>query len=212
MRGCVSLPSNLPPAICNPSMILVLSLAVVAIAAYARVREGLLTALTLLINVLLSGLVAFNYFEPVAAELHKAFKGSFLDGYEDALALFALFAAPLALLRVVCNNLAPAELDLPALPQQIASAAVGGLTGYLLAGFLVCAMQTLPWGERFLGFDATVEPQGSAIRRVMPPDRVWLALMHRAGAGPFSNEGATTFDPDGTFELRYARQRRVKDQ
>jgi hypothetical protein len=192
-------------------MILILTLAVIAIVAYARVREGVLTALTHLFNVLLSGLIAFNYFEPVAAELQKALKGSFLDGFEDALALFALFAAPLGLLRVVCNNLANSELDLPALPQQVGSVAVGALTGYLLAGFLVCAMQTLPFTEKFLGFDATVEPQGSAIRRVMPPDRVWLALMHRAGAGPFSNEGATTFDPDGTFELRYARQRRVKE-
>jgi hypothetical protein len=192
-------------------MILFLTLAIVAIVAYSRVREGLLTAVTHLVNVLLAGLVAFNYFEPVAAELQKALKGSFLDGFEDALALFALFAAPLALLRVVCNNLANTELDLPALPQQIGAGAVGGMTGYLLAGFLVCALQTLPWGEKFLGFDPSVDPQGSAIRSVMPPDRVWLALMHRAGAGPFSSEGATTFDPEGTFELRYARQRRVKE-
>src|SRR5262245_51789923 len=80
------------------AMILVLTLAVIAIVAYARVREGLLTAITHLVNVLLAGLLAFNFFEPIAAELQKAFKGSFLDGYEDALALFAVFAGALGLL------------------------------------------------------------------------------------------------------------------
>jgi len=115
-------------------------------------------------------------------------------------------------LRVVTHNLANTEMGLAAIVQQVGSVAVGLVSGYLLAGFLVCMLQTLPWSEKFLGFDSSVDPQGSAIRRVMPPDRVWLALMHRAGAGPFSNEGATTFDPEGTYELRYARQRRVKDQ
>lgn len=192
-------------------MITFLTLVVVVIVAYARAREGLLTAITLLLNALLAGLIAFNFFEPIADELGKAFKGSFLDGYEDALVLFALFAGSFSLMRVICNNLANQELDLPAIPQQVGSAAVGGLTGYLLAGFLVCVLQTLPWGEQFLGFDHKVDPQGSVIRSALPPDRVWLAMMHHAGAGPFANDGSTTFDPEGSFELRYARQRRTKE-
>jgi hypothetical protein len=42
----------------------------------------------------------------------------------------------------------------------------------------------------------------------MPSDRVWLALMHRAGLYAFAND-TETFDPHGTFELRYARYRRI---
>ena len=43
------------------------------------------------------------------------------------------------------------------------------------------------------------------------PDRVWLAMMHRMGQDNLSwGEGSVTFDPDGTFPLRYSRLRRYK--
>lgn len=192
-------------------MILFLSLGVIGAVAYAASREGLLTALTGLVNVLLSGLVAFNFFEPLAEQLESVFRGTMLDGFEDGTALFALFSITLAVLRVTTNNLASQELDLPAMVQQVSSIGVSVLTGYLLAGFLVCMVQTLPLNERFLGFDASVEPNVSGLRQVLPPDRVWLAMMNRAGRMPFSQEDASTFDPEGTFELRYAKGRRIKD-
>ena len=61
------------------------------------------------------------------------------------------------------------------------------------------------------------------MRRLLPPDRVWLALMHYAGANGFArsadNEAADspfdrypTFDRSGTFELRYWRYRRYSDK
>lgn len=191
-------------------MILFLSVAVIGIVAYAASREGLLTALTGLVNVLLAGLVAFNFFEPLAEELGNLFRGSMLEGFEDATCLFGLFSLTLAVLRVTTNNLANQELHLPALFQQISSVGVSICTGYLLAGFLLCMVQTLPLTERFLGFDPGVEAQ-MPIRQVFPPDRVWLAMMNRAGRIPLGQDEATTFDPEGTFELRYAKYRRIKE-
>jgi uncharacterized membrane protein required for colicin V production len=193
-------------------MLVFLTVAVTLAVAYAAMREGFLMAVAGLVNVLVAGVVAFNFYEPVAGELEGMLAGSFLAGFEDALALFLLFALPLILLRVVCNNLATHEVELPALFQQVGSAAVAAVTGYLLAGFLVCVFQTLPWGQQFLGFDATADPGAPKIRSLVPPDRVWLALMHRAGNAALSQEGSTTFDPEGTFELRYARLRRFKEQ
>jgi hypothetical protein len=89
---------------------------------------------------------------------------------------------------------------------------VGLLTGYLTAGFLVCVLQTLPWQRNFLGFDESVERNEPGLRRYLPPDRVWLGMMHHAGLGPFAQSDATTFDPDATFALRYARLRRFREQ
>src|SRR5205823_13532779 len=61
----------------------------------------------------------------------------------------------------------------------------------------------------------TLFRSGNALRRVMPPDRVWLGLMYRAGVYAFSSdeddkppnpttlyEKYYTFDKSGTFELR----------
>lgn len=193
-------------------MIILFTVAVIGAVAYASSREGLLTAITTLINVVLAGLLAFNFYEPLANELESMVRGSLLAGFEDGIVLFGLFAGILGLLRVVTNNLANTELELPALFNQISSVAVAAVTGYLVAGFLVCLLQTLPWGENFLGFEYQVDPSAPKIRSFLPPDRVWLGMMNRAGLGPLSQESSTTFDPEGTFELRYGKLRRFKEQ
>lgn len=174
--------------------------------AYAYSVEGLFTACTMFINVLLAGMFAFNFWEPLADMLEPELAGAAALGYEDALVLVLLFWLALGSLRLVTNQLANAEIEMPLLAQRIGGAVFGLLTGYLVCGFLACVLQTLPWHENFMGFEPKYE-QGRPLRRVLPPDRVWLAFMHRVGAGAFS-QGSETFDKDGSFALRYARYRR----
>src|SRR5438552_17437213 len=82
------------------------TIVIMLIVAYAYLREGLFTACTMTINVLLAGLVAFNFWEPLAALLDPTVAGSLLQGYGDAACLFPLFAVTLGLLRAITNNLA----------------------------------------------------------------------------------------------------------
>jgi hypothetical protein len=194
-------------------MLVLLTLVVMGAVGYAYFKEGVLTAFSMLVNVMLAGLLTFNFFEPLAGELQGMFQNTFLDGLEDAFAMMLIFAPVLGLLRLTTNNLASNEIELPALPRQVATVAIALVTGYLVAGFLCVMMQTLPWNERFLGFEATVQSNESGLRKVLPPDRVWLAMMHRAGGkGPLADEDNPSFDPRGSFELRYAKQRRTKEQ
>lgn len=192
---------------------------------YAYLREGLLTAFTMSCNVLLSGVIAFNFFEPLASMFEGPLSGMFLQGYEDFFSLIILFCISLGLLRTICNVLSPSVMNFPLAVQRPGGFLVGLLAGYLVSGFLVCALQTLPWHENFMGFDYSSSPDGGA-RKILPPDRVWLAMMSRAGAYTFANEedergkesGTTpydrykTFDRDATFEIRYGRYRRYDDK
>lgn len=191
-------------------MLEALSIAIMLAVAYALMVEGLFTALCMLVNVFVAGLLAFNFYEPIAtwAEANVT-TGTFLGGYEDAFVLVALFWGTLAALRVGTNHLAPAEVSFQPMVQRIGGTAVGLLTGYLLAGFLVCVCQTIPFHVHFMSFDPSFESDGKALRRLLPPDRVWLALMHRAGLAAFAS-GNETFDNEGNFELRYARYRRYE--
>ena len=181
-----------------------LTVLIMAGVTYAFWREGLLTALTTACNVFLAGLVAFAFWEPIADVLSSLLADTFLHGYEDALCLVVLFALALGLLRLATNNLASAHLEYHSLVRQGGIVFFGMVTGYLASGFLLCVLQTLPWHANFMGFDYHVDKNagGAKTPRVLPPDHVWLALMH--GAMP-------DFDPDGSFELRYARFRRYDD-
>jgi hypothetical protein len=178
--------------------------------AYAFWRQGVLPALAMTVNILLAGLVAFNFFEPIAEQLDSMLAGSFLHGYEDGFCLVALFCATLAFLRWASNELIHTIINYNPILQQGGAVLFGLLAGYLVAGFLTCVAQTLPANEHFLQLEPRVEADSSGkIRhRILPADRVWLALMHRASKAAFDWE-ETTFDPDGSFELRYAHERRA---
>jgi len=195
--------------------------------AYAYLREGMFTACAMCINVFAAGLIAFNFWEPLADLLDPTLSETFLAGYEDALCLVILFCLTLGLLRLATNNMAHKEIEYPPAVLRGGAAAFGMVTGYLVSGFLVCVLQTLPWHQNFMGFqyDYPKDSPTPAVRKVLPPDRVWLALMHRAGAYAFANnqvEGADdqqspyerylTFDRDCNFELRYGRYRRYDDK
>ena len=179
--------------------------------AYAFWRQGVLPALAMVVNILLAGLVAFNFFEPIAAELDPMLADSFLHGYEDSLCLVALFSLTLLFLRWASNALIHTTIEYHPILQQGGAMMFGLLAGYLVAGFLVCVAQTLPLDEHFLKFDARVDAsaKGEKLRRIMPPDRVWLALMHRASITSLSWDEDSAFDPDGSYELRYGHERRT---
>jgi hypothetical protein len=197
-------------------LLIFLTLVLMVAVGYCYLREGVLTSFTMLCNVFVAGLVAFNFWEPVANLLEPLFPEwsgpgfpPFFWGYEDAFALMFIFCLTLGLLRLTTNNLAHTEVEYTLWLQRPGAVAVGVVTGYLVSGFLLCVIQTLPWSQHFMGFESASEKRNGALL-IMPPDRVWLALMHRAGAYPFadSDSPADTFDANGSFEFRYQRYRR----
>ena len=187
-----------------------LTLIIMLAGAYAFWRQGVLAALAMTINVLLAGLVAFNFFEPIAEQLDSMLHDTFLHGYEDSFSLVALFSLTLLFLRWASDSLIHTLVQYPPLVQQGGSVLFGMLVGYLVAGFLTCVAQTLPANEHFLQLEPRVEvdSSGKVRHRLLPPDRVWLALMYQASKAALDWD-ETPFDPDGSFELRYAHERRT---
>lgn len=191
-------------------MLELLTFLMMSMAAYRCARKGLLWSCTALVNVFLAGLFAFNFWEPITDFIEPKITGSRIAGYEDFFCLLFLYGFALRLLFYATSWLAKNSLTFPPLAQYAGGAFFGLLAGYLLSGFMVCMMQTLPWQENFLFFDPRYE-SGKPLRRLLPADRVWLAMMHRAGDGVFSRT-EETFDEDGTFTLRYARYRRFNNE
>jgi hypothetical protein len=175
---------------------------------YASIMEGLFTAFMMCVNVMTASVMTCTLWEPLAAEMESAFLGTFLAGYEDMLAMVLVFAVSLGLLRTISNNLVNTQVEYEETFQRLGAAVFGMISGYLTAGFFVCALQTLPWDQNFMGFEPRYDPGQSVVRSVLPPDRLWLALMHYGSDNGFANSDDQGFDEAGTFELRYSRYRR----
>jgi hypothetical protein len=168
-------------------------------------RQGLFRAALQFVNVLLCGLLTFNFWEPLAHSLGSLSPS--MDPYADALWLATLFVLFFVVLRLATLLLAPTVVAFPPLVQRLGACVFGALTGYLLAGFLICMLQTLPLPERFFGYDP-----GTGMG-MHGPDRVWLALTHRASGVVFDRPGDDErwFDADASFVHRHARYRRFRE-
>jgi hypothetical protein len=179
---------------------------------YAYIMEGLFNGFVMAVNVTLASVLTCSFWELLAGQFEPMFAGTFLAGYEDMLSMILVFVSSLALLRTVSNNLANSQIEFDETAQRVGGAFFGMVTGYLTAGFMVCAMQTLPWHQNFMGFEARYDPQQSFLRSYLPADRVWLGLMRYIGDNGLTNSNHHSFDEGATFELRYERYRRNTEQ
>ena len=160
-------------------MLFIVCLLLMLIVAYVESRQGLLAAATFFVSVILAGVIAYHVWDPLATELGSLFAGDMLEGYEDAFALVIPFAFVLILLRVATNKLAPRPMALHGYIQQAGGGFFGFLSGYLLAGFVLCVMQMLP-DEFNMNVNPRADGQADE-RRWTRPERVWLDLIRHDG-------------------------------
>src|SRR5262245_50007892 len=77
---------------------------------YALTSEGLWGAALMFFNVVFAGIIAFNFYEPLAAMLDRTGIGW---GFSDTLCLLGLFCVVLVLLRMTTETIAPAMVRFP---------------------------------------------------------------------------------------------------
>ncbi|MEZ6140709.1 MAG: CvpA family protein [Zavarzinella sp.] len=190
-------------------MLTILSLIVIAIAAYTLIQEGVFAAFCHAVNTFFAGVLAFHCWPVLANELESSFQGGSLEGYEDAVALSIIFLPTLLGLRFACQYFANRELYFPGKWSQIGGLVFGAITGYMISGFVVCVMQTLPWQHNFMGYK--LENETGLGVRMLPADQFWLRLMARADRVILESSGKSHQQILQEYSARFAKHRRVKD-
>lgn len=154
-------------------------LIVVGIVVWCVASEGVWGAAHTFLCVLLSGLLAMNYFEPFA---------NFLDGmlgssrqYSDIVALVGLFIALVFAMRLGTEQLAPTYIQLPSSVDQVGRWGFAAVTGYLTMAILLTALHTAPLPREFMGF----KPERANFFG-MAPDRQWLGFTQYVTEKSFS--------------------------
>src|ERR1700689_4809964 len=133
-------------------MLLFGTLVVMLAVAYTQHNGGLFGSCAMLIKVFVSGLIAFGFWEPIADSLDPGLRTTFLAGCEDMIVLTLLFGVSLFLLRLATNYLAPDMIVEHGTVQHLGAGVVGLVTGYFVAGFMICVLETLPLDVHFMDF------------------------------------------------------------
>ena len=161
-------------------MIDVCCLIVIGIIVWCVAAEGLWGAAHTFLCVLIAGLLAMNFFEPLAG---------FLDGmlgdfkkFSDIVALLGLFIGFIFALRLGTEQLSPTFIQLPSTIDQAGRWVFSALTGYVTMAVLLTSMHTAPFSREFLGF----KPEQAAFFG-LAPDRQWLGFTQYITEKPFSH-------------------------
>jgi hypothetical protein len=130
--------------------------------------SGLWGNLIMIFNVILAGLIATNYFEPVAV---------WLDGqmpsytfFVDFLAMWGVFALSVVVLRAITDILSRVKVRFKKPVELAGGLACGAIVGWLMVCFTLFSLHTAPLAHTFL-WGAFVP--GEDMFLGMAPDRMW---------------------------------------
>lgn len=184
--------------------------AVVVLAIFAFLfKQGLWTNGISLINVVLSGAVATNWFEPLSKRMIAQIPRS---AYVADLAVFwLLFCAAMLVLRLITGALSRINVRFPKLMETIGGPLMALVNGYVVLAIFTFSvnlspLQPEPFGGSFSGLDPKKNLFG-----VMSPDRFWIRVVRSMSKGAYS-QGHPFQEPVFLPQLYQFRREKLKTQ
>ncbi len=156
----------------------------------------------LLINVVTAGLIAVNFFEPLADYL-QGMQASYTYLF-DFLAIWAVFALTASILRTITDRLSTIKVKFRKPFDQIGSIFFGAWVGWVMVCLTLMSLHTAPLARNFMQGAFQPEPS-SRMFFGLAPDRQWLGFSQKSSTGVFGH--GLAFDPFGEFILKYAERR-----
>jgi hypothetical protein len=185
-----------------------------AIVAGLSARQGLWSSAINVVNITMAGLIATNYFEPLA----KLADSSGTNYMMDSIMLWAVFALSFIIFRLITQMLSDHDVHFIK-PVDLAGRAVLGIwAGWVFVCFAAFAMVTAPIGAQPLS--SWESPEAKSFL-VLSPEKMWMAFAQSRSMGALSNSnsgallhpadaqtGAQVFDSLGEFSYKYYARRK----
>ena len=141
------------------------------------VREGLWSNTITLVNVFISGIVAFGFYAPLTIKVDEALGGEFTY-LLDFLMLWALFVVTMIVARVLTDRLSTTRLRLKHPIDTICGPLMAALAAWVITSFAVATLHTAPLQKEGLG-GKLVHEQIEGKSALASPDLAWLRFVER---------------------------------
>ena len=161
---------------------------VILLMTYALSSEGLWGAALMFFNVLFSGLIAFNFYEPLASIIDSVGLGW---GFSDTLSLLSIFCVSLVFFRVTTDSLGPTMVRFPTPIYHAGRLLFALATSLVTMAILILAFHTAPVHKKIFGaIDWKYRPPfGIGL------DHQWLGFFQYTTGDIFARYGSGVRDP-----------------
>jgi hypothetical protein len=159
---------------------------------YALISEGLWGSALMFFNIVFGGMIAFNFYEPLAAMLDRT---GINWGFSDTLCMLGLFCVSVLLLRMTTETIAPAMVRFPT-PVYHAGRLLFGLGGALVTmAIVILSFHAAPVHKKI----AYVVDYDSKPPFQLGLDHQWLGFFQYETGDVFARYGVGQRDPYGTY-------------
>jgi hypothetical protein len=192
------------------SILTLLMLVIVAACVAMLYTNGIWSNAICLVNVVMAGLLATNFYEPLAQVLDD-WQPAYTYVW-DFLCLWGLFALALSILRAITDQVSKVKVRFLNIAERIGSSLLALWIGWVMVCFTMMTLHTAPLARNFL-FD-NFKPEEAMVLG-FAPDRQWLGFVQQESEGSLCRsataderkQGKHVFDPRAEFMLRYAERR-----
>jgi lipid-A-disaccharide synthase-like uncharacterized protein len=162
----------------------VILLVVWGVVTWCVAGEGGFGAAVTCLVIIVSGLLAMNFFEPLAAFAQSNLLSSGAWPYRwDVIMLVGLFGGFVFGLKVLMEKLSPRYIEMSGLAYGIGRWSFGLIGGYVTMAFLLTALHTAPLPRNFMEF----RPERANLFGIIAPDRQWLGFTQYASESLFAS-------------------------
>lgn len=178
---------SVPPALLDTLLV-----ALMLFMTYVLTSEGAWGATLMFFNVLFGGLIAFNFYEPLADLIDSTGIGW---GFSDTLAMMLIFCASVLLLRLATESLAPAMVRFPNPIYHLTRLVFAFATTLVTFAIILLAFHAAPVHKNIFGYINynTKPPFGMGV------DHAWLGFFQYTTGDIFARYGTGARDPYSTY-------------
>jgi len=190
-----------------PVLMLVILFAIVA----ACFAEGMWSNAVRLVNVVTAGLLAMNFYEPLARRLDDWDKS--YTYIWDFLSLWALFAVFVLVFRELTDRISHVNVRFLKVTDRIGGAVFSLLVGWVMVCFTLTTLHTAPLGRNFMWQAFSTETDAKMFFGMAAPDRQWLGFTKNLSSGAFGRSDTFhEFNAKHEFIPKYADRRELLEK
>lgn len=141
------------------------------------VREGLWSNTLTLMNIFISGLMAFGLYSPLVAYLDEEVTSGQHTYWLDFAILWAIFAVTMLVCRTLTAAFSKTRMRFKHPIDPVGGPIVGFLAAWVLAAFALSTLHTSPMGKDAFGGNLASDSTVGSASFIMSPDAAWIRFV-----------------------------------